>query len=44
MLTKEELCKKIVEIYPDIGFCDIELIIDCNNEKKAWAVDLKKQE
>jgi len=43
MLTKEELCKKIVEIYPDIGACGIDVTVDYNNEKKAWVVDLKKE-
>lgn len=42
MYDKEELCRKIREIYPDIGECGIDVNVDYDNEKKAWIVDLKK--
>ncbi|MBU0682611.1 MAG: hypothetical protein KKD73_14435 [Proteobacteria bacterium] len=43
MMTKEELCKKITDIYPDIGICGIDLNVDYSDEKGAWVVDLKQK-
>lgn len=42
MYNKEELCKQIEKVFPDIGACDIDLTVDYDDEKKAWVVDLKK--
>jgi len=42
MHDKNELCKKIKSIYPDIGECGIDIKVDYNETKKAWIVDLKK--
>ena len=42
MMSKEELCKKIIELYPDIGACGLDLKVNYSKEKKAWIVDLKK--
>lgn len=42
MYTKEELCNKITQIYPDLGSCGIDISVDFDQEKKAWVVDLKK--
>ncbi len=42
MYDKDELCRKIKDIYPDIGECGIDVKVDYDNEKKAWIVDLKK--
>jgi hypothetical protein len=44
MHNKEELCKKITSIYPDLGVCGIDVNVDYDEEKKAWVVDLKKDE
>lgn len=44
MISKEELCKKITDIYPDIGVCGIDIDVDYSDEKGAWVVDLKKEE
>jgi len=44
MLNKDEICKKITEIYPDIGECGIEVKVDYDDSQKAWVVDLKKDE
>ncbi len=44
MITKEELCKKITDIYPDIGACGIDIDVEYSDEKGAWVVDLKKME
>lgn len=42
MYNKEELCKKITEIYPEIGVCGIDVDVSFDSEKNAWVVDLKK--
>ena len=42
MMSKEELCKKITELYPDIGACGLDLQVNYSKEKKVWVVDLKK--
>jgi hypothetical protein len=42
MIAKEQLCSKIVELYPDIGECGIDLDVEYDDAKKAWIVDLKK--
>lgn len=42
MHTKEELCKKIRSVHPDIGECGIDLNVDWDDGKKTWVVDLKK--
>ena len=42
MYNKEELCKKIEELYPDIGECGIDLDVNFDADKNAWVVDLKK--
>lgn len=40
MVTKEVLCKKIQDIYPEIGVCGIDFDVEYDDEAKAWAVDL----
>ena len=42
MYSKEALCKKITELYPDIGKCSIDITVEYDVEKKTWVVDLKK--
>lgn len=42
MHDKKELCKRITSLYPLIGECGIDLTVNYDPEKKAWAVDLKK--
>ncbi len=42
MINKKELCKKIQEIYPDIGECAIDVNVDYDQDKKVWAVHLEK--
>lgn len=42
MHDKEQLCEKIRSIYPDIGQCGIDINVDFDKAKKAWVVDLKK--
>jgi hypothetical protein len=42
MIKKNELCKKILKIYPDIGQCGIDLKVDFDKRQNAWVVSLKK--
>ena len=44
MLDKNLLCKKIQEIYPDIGECGIDVWADFDDEQKRWTVHLKKDD
>jgi len=39
---KEEICKQIESIYPEIGQCGINVSVDWDGQRKVWAVDLKK--
>jgi hypothetical protein len=38
------MCEKIRSIYPDIGECGIDVDVEYDETKKAWVVDLKKDE
>ena len=42
MYDKEELCRKITELYPDIGECGIDIQVEFDGDQKTWVVDLKK--
>ena len=42
MYEKNELCKKITALYPDIGECGIDVSVEYDEEQKTWIVDLKK--
>ena len=42
MKDKEKLCRKIRELYPDIGLCGIDLDAEWDAEKNAWVLDLRK--
>lgn len=42
MVDKKQICEKIKEIYPDIGECGIDVIVDYDEAQKRWVVDLKK--
>ncbi len=42
MYTKNQLCKKIRSVYPDIGECGIALNDEFSKKENAWIVDLKK--
>ena len=41
-MDKNLLCKKIQEIYPDIGECGIDISVNFDDEQKRWTVNLKK--
>lgn len=42
MVDKAQLCEKIVEIYPDIGQCGIDVEVEYDDEQKRWVVGLEK--
>jgi hypothetical protein len=42
MIEKDTLCKKIRELYPDIGECGIDVNVEYIQSEKAWVVHLKK--
>lgn len=44
MHTKEALCEKIKAVFPEIGACGINLMVDYDKQNKAWVVDLKKDQ
>ena len=44
MYSKEELCQKIIEVFPDIGACGIDVTVEYDEANKAWVVDLKKDD
>ena len=44
MITKDELCRQIRIIYPDIGACGIDVTADYDGEMLRWAVTLKKDD
>ncbi|MGD9017495.1 MAG: hypothetical protein PVH30_08930 [Desulfobacterales bacterium] len=43
MISKEKLCEKIRELYPDIGECGIDIDVDYDEDQKKWVVDLRKE-
>jgi hypothetical protein len=42
MYDTEEICKKILSIYPDIGECGIDVKVDFDEAQKSLVVYLKK--
>ncbi|MBT8359446.1 MAG: hypothetical protein HKP41_07180 [Desulfobacterales bacterium] len=44
MHDKKELCEAIVSLYPDIGVCGIDLKVEYDEPKKAWAVHLHRDD
>jgi hypothetical protein len=42
MIDKKELCQKIIELYPDIGECGIDVKVEFDEDQNTWVVDLKK--
>jgi hypothetical protein len=41
-MNKKELCKKIEQVYPDIGECGIDLDVTYDNDNNRWKILLKK--
>ncbi len=42
MYSKEDLCNKITDLYPDVGKCGIDITVEYDPKQKIWLVDLKK--
>ena len=42
MYNKDQICEQIQKVFPDIGACGIDINVDYDDAKKAWVVDLKK--
>lgn len=42
MFDKKELCEKIIELYPDVGTCGIDINVHYDKIQQSWVVDLKK--
>ncbi len=42
MHSKDELCDKILALYPEIGVCGLDINVEHDDEKNAWAVHLVK--
>jgi len=40
MITKQDICKKIEEVFPQAGACGIDYDVDFDESNKAWTVDL----
>ena len=42
MIKREELCRQIQTIYPDIGECGIDIDADYDEREERWTVTLRK--
>ena len=42
MYGNNALCRKITQLYPEIGECGIDIDVTYDEAKKAWVVHLKK--
>lgn len=43
-MDKKDLCSKIMEIYPDIGQCGIDMNVEYDDVNGRWQVNLKKDD
>lgn len=43
MHDKKELCDSIRYLYPEIGECGLDVAVDFDQTRRAWVVDLKKE-
>jgi hypothetical protein len=42
MHKDQDVCKKIVELYPEIGVCGIDVTVEFDEGKNCFAVQLSK--
>jgi len=42
MISKEELCKQIRMIYPEVGAFGIDVTVDYDSQQQRWTVVLRK--
>jgi hypothetical protein len=43
MRNREELCRKITEMHPEIGECGLDIDVTLDEGKKVWVVNLKRE-
>ena len=43
MLTNEQVCRQITELYPDFGDCKDTLTVAWDRVNDAWAVDFEME-
>ena len=41
MISKEQICRKIEEVIPEAGKCDVDYHVEYDEKNDAWVVDLK---
>ncbi|BBO69479.1 hypothetical protein DSCA_34090 [Desulfosarcina alkanivorans] len=41
MVNRSELCEKISEIYPQLGSCERNMVVQWDAANRAWAVDFE---
>lgn len=42
MMNREDLCRRIREIYPDIGACGIDVEVEYDDPQRRWVVHLER--
>lgn len=41
MMNKKQICRKIEEVIPEAGKCDVDFHVEYDEKNKAWVVDLQ---
>ena len=44
MYQEKELCDRIRALYPDLGACGIDVLVNYDGSKNVYVVDLKKDQ
>jgi hypothetical protein len=44
MLSSQEICSQLNEIYPDLGECGIDVEVEYDDQQNRWVVHLKKDQ
>lgn len=44
MYKEKELCERIKSLYPDLGQCGIDVLVNYDGGRNVWVVDLKKDQ
>jgi hypothetical protein len=44
MHDQKELCERIKSLYPELGECGVNVQVTYDGGRKAWVVDLKKDQ
>jgi hypothetical protein len=43
MFNAQQLCKKITDIYPEIGSCGVDIKVTKDHSENTWVIHLKKK-